>query len=257
MGFFGLFKPNIDDLTEKKDVQGLINASKTMYSVDQTARIIDGLKKIGNPSVLPLIESLKSDDYHISGMSIQALGETGDKRAINPLLSFLNKNKLSHYDVEQVINSLQKLGWTPSNKTELIYYYIATENFIELEKFGNKAAGPVSKIISKDFLINFIALLGKIGDASCVDSISIPLFYFSQYHEKKKFFITLNSMINIGGRDALPYLYKALKIIDDATEKLIINERYAIAKQSYVIPLAELREMRASVNEQIMSLNKR
>jgi HEAT repeat protein len=53
--------------------------------------VIEILGKIGEPAVLPLIDSLKSDNKDVVELSLRILGDIKDKRAVPPLIGLLNK----------------------------------------------------------------------------------------------------------------------------------------------------------------------
>ena len=70
MGFFGLFKQNIETMERKKDVKGLIKA-------------------------------LEGKDYNLRKKAASALGRLGDTRAVDPLIQALNeKGDLRMYAAE-------------------------------------------------------------------------------------------------------------------------------------------------------------
>jgi HEAT repeat protein len=53
--------------------------------------VIEILGKIGEPAVLPLIDSLKSDNKDVVKLSSRILGDIKDKRAVPPLIGLLDK----------------------------------------------------------------------------------------------------------------------------------------------------------------------
>jgi HEAT repeat protein len=53
--------------------------------------VIEILGKIGEPAVMPLIDSLKSDNKDVMKLSSRILGDIKDKRAIPPLIGLLDK----------------------------------------------------------------------------------------------------------------------------------------------------------------------
>lgn len=61
--------------------------------------LIDIVSKIGEPAVMPLIESLKSDNKNEVKLASRILGDIKDKRAVSPLIELLDKedfNTRSH-----------------------------------------------------------------------------------------------------------------------------------------------------------------
>ena len=93
------FIPDIDELEEQKDVEGLILALKNEdYLVRKDAAI--ALKRIGDErAVEALIEALKyeswEDDYTVliavREHAAEALGTIGDKKAVKPLIRALKR----------------------------------------------------------------------------------------------------------------------------------------------------------------------
>jgi len=72
--------------------------------------LIDIVSKIGEPAVMPLIESLKSDNKDEVKLASRILGDIKDKRAVSPLIELLDKedfNTQSH-----ACESLGKIGDT-------------------------------------------------------------------------------------------------------------------------------------------------
>ena len=72
--------------------------------------LVDILSKIGEPAVMPLIESLRSDNKDEVKLASRILGDIKDKRAVSPLIELLNKedfNTRSH-----ACQSLGKIGDT-------------------------------------------------------------------------------------------------------------------------------------------------
>lgn len=79
-------KPNIEELVEKKDVEGLIKALKDK-DIDVREWAGRALGKIGDgKAVEPLIQALKDENKHIRRTAAEALGDIGDERAIEPLI---------------------------------------------------------------------------------------------------------------------------------------------------------------------------
>jgi HEAT repeat protein len=72
--------------------------------------LIEILGKIGEPAVLPLIDSLKSDNKDVVKLSSRILGDIKDKRAVPPLIGLLDKEdfNIRGYACE----SLGKIGDT-------------------------------------------------------------------------------------------------------------------------------------------------
>ena len=227
MRIFGFGKPNIDRLCNKKDVQGLIKSSTVMLENGEREKIIAALKKIGEPAVLPLIDHV-NDDQESSIFAVDALGELGDHRAIDPLIKKLyNIQYCTH--LQRCIYSLTRLGWRPRNDNELIFYYISEYNFIELEKQGCKSAEILYHFwynrrwfLNTNYELNYIQLLGRLytiglnaTNKECMERCLILLMQkLNDYIEnfgfsEDGFRVTLNTLLNtMVYDDALQFLYK-------------------------------------------------
>jgi HEAT repeat protein len=95
-----LFKPNIEKLKAKKNVEKLIKAGK---HPDPAVRreSIGALGELGDKrAVEPLIQALLDKDFDVEIRAAQALGKIGDERAVEPLINIL-KYKSPYYSKEQ------------------------------------------------------------------------------------------------------------------------------------------------------------
>jgi HEAT repeat protein len=93
MGIFdGLFKPNVEKLKKKRDVEGLLKAlgykgkNVRLSAAEALGKIQDAM------TVGPLIRALKDKDSDVRGKAIWALGEIGDAKAVGPLIWALKDN---------------------------------------------------------------------------------------------------------------------------------------------------------------------
>jgi HEAT repeat protein len=81
----GLFRPNVERMEKKRDVEGLIDALK-QGNADIRRKAASSLGRIGDArAVQPLIKALDDKDFYVRGDAAKALGEIGDKRAVTPL----------------------------------------------------------------------------------------------------------------------------------------------------------------------------
>ena len=79
---------------------------------------------------------------------IEALGETEDLRAVEPLIEALQARY--YYPLNQrkeAAKALEKLGWKPINDTENIYYLIGKQKWDELPEFGELAVEPLKWVL--------------------------------------------------------------------------------------------------------------
>ncbi len=141
-GRFG--SPNVEKLTAKRDITGLIKALNYKTLTVRKAAA-EALGKIGDAqAVTPLINVLS--DESVRQAAVIALGEIGDKQALKPLIAVLEDDEstvrqaaafaLSKLDSKRVIKpliailgdreptvrlvaarALKKLGWEPDDKS--------------------------------------------------------------------------------------------------------------------------------------------
>lgn len=95
----GLFKPNVEKMERKRNVEGLVKALKCnwddKYGEYRTIRgkAAEALGKIGDArAVEPLIQALKGKEYDVREAAAAALGMIGDARAVEPLVQALKDN---------------------------------------------------------------------------------------------------------------------------------------------------------------------
>jgi len=72
--------------------------------------LIEILGKIGEPAVMPLIDSLKSDNKDVVKLASRILGDIKDKRAVTPLIELLDKEDFNTRSY--ACESLGKIGDT-------------------------------------------------------------------------------------------------------------------------------------------------
>ncbi len=98
MGFSRLFKPNVEKLKKKKNLEGLLKALRygnvsAAYSMDALIReeAAIALREVRDERAIePLIQALKDDKSgKVRHMIVVTLGAIGDKRAIKPLIQAL------------------------------------------------------------------------------------------------------------------------------------------------------------------------
>ncbi|MEW5820364.1 MAG: HEAT repeat domain-containing protein [Cyanobacteriota bacterium] len=109
MGFFdSIFKPNIEKMEEKKDVEELIkDLNNKDFNVRKDAVFVLG--KIGDTRAVESLINVLNDTglvYHIT----IALGEIGDARAVEPLINAFKDN--DEYVREVAAIALGKIGDT-------------------------------------------------------------------------------------------------------------------------------------------------
>jgi HEAT repeat protein len=100
MGIIDLFKPNVERMATKRNVNGLLEL--VMKDKDRGVRYsaIDALGNIrDNKAVDPLIQTLRDKDEKVRKGVAYALGEIGDQRAVKPLIQTLK-------DIDENVRSI-------------------------------------------------------------------------------------------------------------------------------------------------------
>lgn len=87
---FGLGRPNIEKMENKKDIEGLIKALNYKKDDDVRKTAASVLGKIGHArAVEPLIYILKFENEYLRRSAADALGMIGDPMAVEPLIKAL------------------------------------------------------------------------------------------------------------------------------------------------------------------------
>jgi HEAT repeat protein len=146
------FKPNIEKLQSRRDVQSLIMALLFKEPVVRRAAA-EALGKIGDPcAVDSLLKALKDDNQNVRTEAASALGKIADPRSAEPLIKVLDHkdNQLRHKAAEALLricaSSIEPLITALKDNT-----------------IKSKACCEVA------------AVLGQIGDARAVESLIAAL----------------------------------------------------------------------------------
>ncbi|MDD2764709.1 MAG: HEAT repeat domain-containing protein [Opitutaceae bacterium] len=84
----------------------------------------DEVAKMGAPALEPLGACLSDGSLEVQRGAIAALGEIGDKRAIEPL-----SGALPDWDLNaELVPVLEQLGWKPASETEKVYAWIGRKD---------------------------------------------------------------------------------------------------------------------------------
>jgi HEAT repeat protein len=121
------------------------------------------LSRIGTPAVEALIVALKDNDSDVRILAAKTLGEIGDARAVQPLLSALMDENAAR---QTIADALDKLGWKPGKTAEGAVYWIARGKWDRCVQIGAPAVEPL------------IAAL-KEWDVRCDAAVSLVKLYKS------------------------------------------------------------------------------
>jgi len=127
----GFFKPNVEKMKAKKDVEGLIKVLKGKYSEFRTPAA-EALREIGEPGVESLIQALADKNEDIRAGAAWALGE---------------------------------MKWEPKNDILKAWYLAAKSDWEELIKVGEPAKEPLIHALRHVYGLRELAgALGEIGE---------------------------------------------------------------------------------------------
>lgn len=191
MGIFNrIGKPNVKRLKKKGDVEGLINALEYQYDFNKDIRVdavyalgeisderavkpliaiitdekenyfreadveraaATALVRIGTPSVTPILAFFNDKRNFRRNLAADALGQIGDKRAVEPLITLL---KARNSDVHREVESCLSIGVDVLDRGSGHEGYAKPE----FKQFGEEHYA-------------IIKALGKIGDQRAVEPI--------------------------------------------------------------------------------------
>ncbi len=122
-----------------------------------------------NKDIDGLFEITKNKEHPVRPRVLEILKNTKSQKLLVSALKYHQK------DIENIaIESLEFLGWAPSNKEESMLYFIAKSNYQELFKLGEDAVEPLLYALqAEDYEIRSRAayLLGKLKCSRACDSL--------------------------------------------------------------------------------------
>jgi HEAT repeat protein len=206
--FEGLFKPDVEKLERKKDIEGLLRALRYQKDPDVCRKAAWALGDIGDPqTVEPLIAALKDPhDYlrenaaYILGRikdpiavesliitlsdsssdvrknAVMALGNIRDPKAVGPLsIALRDPDYLVRVSVAE---ALDKLKWTPGNDGTAAYYWISKNNFDQCIALGAPALEALTGALknpNRSLRLNAVRALSRIKNPHAADPLSAAL----------------------------------------------------------------------------------
>jgi len=200
--FLSKKNPDIEGLTEKKDIHGLIRAlnspdldihtaaAKALGTLGPEAvddliqairtrnlavkiGIIGALSEIRDPrSITCLKDALKDKDSEVRWQAAIALGEIDDPAVIEPLIASLQDT--DKYVRHGSAFALAKRGWKPGNEKELSDYYVGMQEWDAAKEIGKPAITSLARSLKdKDSAIRTHAIdtLGEIKDPEATPAL--------------------------------------------------------------------------------------
>jgi HEAT repeat protein len=143
------------------------------WNKDIRLGIIEALGEIGDPkAVEPLIMLLEDRNNEIRWEAALALGAIGDTRAIGPLKGALkDRDRYVRYGAAA---ALEKLEWAPSSREEYALLLNGKQEWDSLAELGTAAIGPLSisaTDLETSVRIQAVKTLGRISDQKAIPAL--------------------------------------------------------------------------------------
>lgn len=210
--------PNIKKLKAKNDINLLIKAlnypKSKKYDDFDKRKAVEALGQAGNKKAVdPLINAL--DNPSLRSTAIKALGTIGDQKAVEPILRYTRD---SDSDVRRAVaNALDALGWKPSDDHSRFEYLWAKGKLDELVKLGEVAVYPLLEILEQGEVFQHIEAakaLGKIGNEKAAEPL-IKLLGKVDFYTRNTFELELDRVVKEAlldiGKPAVPFLVDVLQ----------------------------------------------
>ncbi len=166
-----LFRPNVQKMMKKKDVNGLIRA---IGDAERHVRLaaIEALGDIGDTrAVEPLIAALKDSSWGVRQYAATALGAIGDTRAVKPLTAAFKDNK--KIVRKAAAEALAKIGLSVEPEAQA-WYLVALEEWSRVIPLGESAIEPLVTALREGEVCAANAL-GEIGSVRALEPLSAAL----------------------------------------------------------------------------------
>jgi HEAT repeat protein/Fe-S cluster biogenesis protein NfuA len=121
-------------------VEALLNYQSSHKFSDEI--IVDALTKIGQSAVEPLTNALTSEHYSVVGVTAAALGKIRDPRALEPLVSALQKKMHP-----EIANALELFRWEPATALDAACFAAAKKKWEQCLEIGAPAVEVLTRVI--------------------------------------------------------------------------------------------------------------
>jgi HEAT repeat protein len=162
-----LFRPNVRRMLKKRDVNGLIRAVNDEERGIRLAAI-EALGEIGDlRAVEPLIASLQDGSWGVRSSAATALGSIGDGRAVKPLSSLIKDSK--KVVRKAAAEALEKIG-PLADPESLAWYLVALEQWDRAVSLSEVAVEPLVVALGNGE-VDAARALGEIGSALATEPL--------------------------------------------------------------------------------------
>lgn len=220
----GLFRPNIERLKKRKDVERLIRA---LHHRDWHVRMdaAEALGILGDERAIPsLIDTLKDESRHVRREAAIALGTLGDKRAIEPLIQAL-RNEWDDSETS-FVDAIERLGDKTSIQPMIKAFkyrskWVRGEEDESLGKIQDvmRTEPVTSTLRDEEKILQWDAdLLQRIGDAREIEPIMEALTYESKLSKWRSEYV-LRELGGAGNGSEIPPRTESITNTEDGEEK--------------------------------------
>lgn len=239
MPLFG--PPNVRQLQDKKDVQGLIKALGYQKDAQVRARAAVALGQLGDTRALePLLALFQDNNWFVLRDAACGLGKLKDRRAVAPLIAIINIRAMQNevkWIQEAAAEALGSIGEKDA-VGPLIELHQFT-NGINLLRFQQREGVSES---STRLLITITQVLGRLGDGRVAEPLLFMLKspgYMSKDHENMKTTVQ-EALVKIRDDQVVETLMEAL--MDSTPVPLDVDNEHMRFVATYT-----LSQMRATV----------
>ncbi|MGZ4963956.1 MAG: HEAT repeat domain-containing protein [Limisphaerales bacterium] len=175
--------------------------------------------------VEPLLKALHDSDAEVIRNAISSLKRSSDKKLVAPMVPLLR-----HADAGvrgSAVQALDRIGWSPGNKEDEIWRFIARTSFGRLGAFGEKAVPALEFVISSgpsSIRTRAIKVLAQIKSPRALKI----LLNAAKSDDINACVAALGALATLGGEDVLKPISAALRHADTRMRIAAIDALYAM-----------------------------
>ena len=133
------------------------------------------LGELGSPTGIgPLVNVLDdATDYWTKRVAIRAMGQIGDRQAIDPLIRTLNERDI--YARADAAKALDQLQWKPAQDATAAVYWITKGDWARVSDLGKVAVQPLIEAAQDEHpwvRKNAVEILGQLGHPKTIEALT-------------------------------------------------------------------------------------
>lgn len=207
--------------TSDKRVFDILNYAILDKNPEVRFEAVKGLSGLNDKRAIDVFISLFEDpEENIREASVLALKAYG-KSASKPLIEALKSDKKDSYK-ETAARCLEQAGVVPKEKTDLVYFHIAKNDWDKVLDDGETALRPLEEILGDLFSVkrkDALRCIIKINSEKSIKSLAFALFDMDDEIALESQEALMNK-----GSFVLPQLRKISNNSDDESEKKILDD---------------------------------